>query len=157
MKICCVTGPREIPKDRDEYVRQALRHEMEQSIKEGFIGFLSSMLNNVDLEFAALVTEKKQEHSELYLEAVIPYADRMESKNKRFKELINQCDGVKLISQERDRDCFFARNRYFIEHSSRVIAVSDGRPKSDTAQIIRMATARGLELRIIDISDNKTE
>jgi uncharacterized phage-like protein YoqJ len=154
MKSICITSPREIPKDKSEYVKQSLRHAVEQAIADGFTNFLSSMLNSVDLDFAAFVVEKKKLHPELFLEAVIPYSDRMKSKDKRFQKLMQQCSNTKLISQERDRDCYFATIRYLLENSERVIAVSDGNPKSSTAQLIRMATAKGLDLRIIDISDS---
>ncbi len=154
MKSCCVTGLREMPKDKTLYVRQELRHEIEQAIADGFTRFLSSMLNNVDLDFAAIVEEKKKENPDLFLEAVIPYSDRMKSKEKRFQKLMKECNSVKLISQERDRDCYFARNRYLVENSQRVIAVSDDGQKSDTAQTIRMAVAKGLELHVIDIAED---
>lgn len=157
MKTVCITGPREIPKNKIEYVRQKLQREIDQAIADGFTRFLSSMSNNVDLDFAAIVAEKKKQYPDLYVEAVIPYSDRIKSKDKRFQELMPQCSGVKVISPTRDRDCYFARNRYLIEKSERVIAVSDGRQKSDTAQTIRMATAKGLELHIIDISDSRSE
>lgn len=152
MKALSITGPREIPNDKIEYVRQELRREIEQAIADGFTSFRSSMLNNVDLEFAAIVEEKKKENPELLLEAVIPYSDRMKSKEKRFQKLMKECNSVKVISQERDRDCYFARNRYLVENSQRVIAVSDDGQKSDTAQTIRMAVAKGLELHVIDIA-----
>lgn len=157
MKSCCITGPREIPKEKTGYVRQELRREIEQAIADGFTRFLSSMLNNVDLEFASIVAEKKKQNPELYMEAVIPYSDRMKSKDKRFQKLMQQCSGVKVISHERDRDCYFARNHYLVEKSERVIAVSDGRQKSHTAQTLRMAAAKGLELRIIEISESQNE
>ncbi|AOT68748.1 hypothetical protein Gferi_03645 [Geosporobacter ferrireducens] len=157
MKTVCVTGPREIPKNKIEYVRQELQREIEQAIADGFTRFLSSMSNNVDLDFAAIVAKKKKQYPELYVEAVIPYSDRVKSKDKRFQELMPQCSGVKVISNERDRDCYFARNRYLVEKSERVIAVSDGKQKSDAAQTLRMAAAKGLELRIIDISDERIE
>lgn len=155
MKSCCVTGPREIPKDKIEHIRQELRREIAQAIADGFSSFLSSMAQGTDLEFAAIVAEKKKENPELLLEAVIPYSNRMKSKNKLFRELMRQCSSIKLISQEYDRYCYFARNRYLVENSERVIAVSDGRQKSDTAQTIRMAAANGLDLRVIDISENQ--
>lgn len=157
MKTICITGPREIPKDKSEYVKQSLRNEVEKAIADGFVSFFSCMLNDVDLDFAAFVVEKMKQHPELLLEAVIPYADRMKSKDKRFHELMRQCSSIKVISQERDRDCYFATNRYLTENSERVIAISADKPKSNTAQLIRMATAKGMDLRTIDISDSQTE
>lgn len=60
MKSCFVTGPREIPKNKIEYVRQELSRETNQAIEDGFISFLSSMGKGTDLEFAAIVAEKRE-------------------------------------------------------------------------------------------------
>jgi len=81
----------------------------------------------------------------------------MKSEDRLYRGLIRQCSSIKVISQERDRDCYFATNRYLTENSKRVIAVSDGKPKSKTAQLMRMATAKELDLRIIDISECQNE
>jgi uncharacterized phage-like protein YoqJ len=64
---------------------------------------------------------------------------------------------MKLIAQEYSPDCFFARNRYLVENSQRVIAVFDGRERSGTAQTMRMAASKNLELHVIDISDSSLE
>lgn len=157
MKVVCIIGPREIPKDKVGFVRQELRREIEQAITDGFIKFLSSMSNNIDLDCVSIVAEEKKQYPQLYVEAVIPYSGRIKAKDRRFQELMKQCSGVKVISPTRDRDCYFARNHYLVEKSQRVIAVSDGRQKSNTAQTLRMAAAKGLELRLIDISDEQRE
>lgn len=154
MKTCCVTGIREIPREKTEYVKQELRREIEQAIADGFTSFISSMLNSVDLDFATIVAEKMNENPDLLLEAVIPYSNRMKSKDTRFQKLIKQCSNVKIISQERNGDCYFARNHYLVENAQRVIAVSDGGQKDDTAQVIRMASAKRLELHVIQISED---
>jgi hypothetical protein len=43
------------------------------------------MAKGTDLEFAAIVAEKKKENTGLLLEAVIPHADRMKSNDKRYR------------------------------------------------------------------------
>lgn len=151
MKSCCVTGPREIPMEKIEYVRQALRLEIEQAIADGFTGFLSDMDEGTNLEFAMIVAEKKKEIPELFLEAVYPHAGRMKAKNKQVRELMSQCSSFKLISQDYNRDCQFAANRYLLESAQRVIAVSDGNLKGSTAQILRMAAPKELEIRVLPL------
>jgi|LSQX01.3.fsa_nt_gb uncharacterized phage-like protein YoqJ len=153
MKFCCVTGPREIPMEKTKYIRQALRREIEQAIADGFTGFLSDMDKGANLEFALIVADKKKEIPELFLEAVYPHAGRMKAKNKRIQGLMSQSSGLKLISQEYNRDCQFAANRYLLESAQRVIAVSDGNPKGNTAQILRMAAAKELEIYVISLSE----
>ncbi|SHN73364.1 hypothetical protein [Desulfitobacterium chlororespirans] len=69
MKACCITGPRAIPMEKIQYVRQALRREIEQAIADGFTGFLSDMDKGTNSEFTMLAAEKKQEIPGLFLEA----------------------------------------------------------------------------------------
>lgn len=155
MKCCCITGPREIPTEKSEYIRQMLHQEIEQAIEDGFTGFLSGMDQGTDQEFAKIVAEKKKEIPELFLEAVYPYAGRMKAKNKNVRELMSQCSGFKLIGQKYNRDCQFAANRYLLEFAERVIAVSDGNTKNNTAQMLRMAAAKRLEVHVISLSEQE--
>ncbi len=157
MKSVCITGHRDISKGKIDYVREQLRKEVEQAIEDGFTMFLCGMADGSDLEFGAIVAEKKETHSDLFLEAVIPYKNRLKSKNPLFKQVLAQCSGMKLIAQEYSPDCFFARNRYLVENSQRVIAVFDGRERSGTAQTMRMAASKNLELHVIDVSDSSLE
>ena len=157
MKSVCITGHRDISEEKIDYVREQLRKEVEQAIEDGFTMFLYGMADGSDLEFGAIVAEKKETHPTLFLEAVIPYENRFKSKNPRFKQVLAQCNGVKLIAKEYSPDCFFVRNRYLVENSQRVIAVFDGRERSGTAQTMRMAASKNLELHIIDISDSSLE
>lgn len=156
VKTCCCTGHREIPADKIEYVRRELRREIEQAVKDGFTYFLSGFADGVDLEFAAIVAEIKKDNTSLFLEAIIPYAGRLKTKNSLFLYLIDRCNSVKVLSKNYSDDCYKIRNAYLTEHAERVIAVFNGSSRSGTAQTIRMATARARDLRVIDIS-GKTE
>lgn len=154
MKTCCVTGMRKIPLAKIDYVRQKLHSEIEQAIADGFTSFISSMISSVDLEFATIVAEKMKENPELLLLAVIPYFNRIKSKDKRFQKLMEQCSKVKVISHERNSDCYFAKNYYFVTNSQRAIVVSDGCQNNDMAQLVRMASAKKIDLHVIKIEEN---
>ena len=60
MKSICITGHRDISKGRIDYVREQLRKEVEQAIEDGFTMFLCGMADGSDLEFGAIVAEKKE-------------------------------------------------------------------------------------------------
>lgn len=134
-----------------EFVRRRLREEIEQAIGDGYRFFISGFADGVDLEFAAIVAEFQQGNPPIYLEAAIPYRNRLKTSNRLFQKLIAECTGINIISEKYSADCYFARNRYLVKHSGRIIAVYDGREKSGTAQTMRMAAADNLELRVIDI------
>lgn len=87
-KVCCVTGHRDIPIDRAVYVEQALRREVLAAIEDGYTRFISGFAEGTDLMFAAIVAEQKEYIPNLYLEAALPYAGRIKTKNKQFHDLL---------------------------------------------------------------------
>ena len=150
-KTCCVTGHRDISADKLDYVERELRRELAEAIADGYTRFLSGFAEGADLMFAALVVEEKERHPELFLEAALPYAGRLKTKNQRFQELIRRCDGIKAECQTYTPSCFMRRNRYMVGQSQRVIAVYDGREKGGTLFTMRYAHTLGREVRVIKI------
>ena len=150
-KTCCVTGHRDIPADKLGYVEQELRQELQEAVADGYTRFLSGFAEGADLIFAALVAEEKARHPELFLEAALPYAGRLKTKDKRFHELLRLCDGLKVESQIYEPSCYMERNRYMVGQSQRVIAVYDGREKGGTLFTMRYAHSLGRDVRMIAI------
>ena len=72
---------------------------------------------------AAIVAEANNDNRILFLEAAIPYAGRLKTKDKEFHRLLTACDGVKVISDRYVPSCYMNRNRYMVAQSQRVIAV----------------------------------
>ena len=100
---------------------------------------------------AAIVAEQKEHNPDLFLEAAIPYAGRLKTKNKQFHELLRACDGIKIVCQEYAPSCFLERNRYMAGESQRVIAVYDGRERGGTLFTMRYAHSIGREVREIRV------
>lgn len=150
-KACCVTGHRDIPTNKVEYVKAKLKEEIEQAIADGYTTFITGMAEGVDLFFAELVIEQKAQHPELFLEAAIPYNNRLKSTDPLFRKCFAGCDGVRVQQNEYSSDCFMNRNRYMVSLSSRVIAVYDGREKGGTFFTMRYAHMMEREVREIRI------
>ncbi len=150
-KACCITGHRDIPADKVEYVKTKLKEEIEKAIVDGFTMFITGMAEGVDLLFAELVIEQKAQHPDLFLEAAIPYANRLKAKDPLFQKCLAACDGFKVIQKEYKSDCFMNRNRYMVSLSSRIIAVYDGREKGGTLFTMRYAHTLDKEVREIQI------
>lgn len=150
-KVCCVTGHRDIPAERMVYVQQELQREVLEAIEAGYTRFISGFAEGADLMFAAIVAEHKKLHPELFLEAAIPFAGRLKTRNKQFHALLQACDGIKVICQEYAPSCFMQRNRYMARESQRVIAVYDGRDRGGTLFTLRYAHTLGREIQVIQI------
>ena len=150
-KTCCVTGHRDVPVGKEQYVEEALRKEVLAAIAAGYTRFISEFADGVDLTFAAIVAAEKKQNSCLQLEAALPYRNRINAKSPLFQELLACCDRVYVQSEKSNRQCYHERNRYMVLSSDRVIAVYDGRSTGGTFYTIRFAQANEKEIRIIEI------
>lgn len=150
-KTCCVTGHRDVPVGKEQYVEEALRKEVLAAIAAGYTRFISGFADGVDLTFAAIVAAEKKQNSCLQLEAALPYRNRINAKSPFFQELLACCDRVYVQSEKSNRQCYHERNRYMVLSSDRVIAVYDGRSTGGTFYTIRFAQANEKEIRIIEI------
>ena len=59
-KTCCITGHRDIPVEKKDFVEEALRREVAAAIKDGYTRFISGFAEGADLMFASVVTEAKR-------------------------------------------------------------------------------------------------
>ncbi len=137
-KTCCVTGHRDFPQDNVNTITTELRKEIIFAIEQGYNHFISGFAAGVDLIFADIVAELKEQYH-ITLEAAIPYLGRIKTPDADFQRLIKLCDVVKSHSERYSKDCYMKRNRYMIEQSALVIAVWDGRQTGGTAATVRYA------------------
>lgn len=150
-KTCCVTGHRDIPEDKKEYVIAELEKEIRAAVADGYTRFISGFAEGTDLIFAALVIELKAQGYPLILEAAIPYRGRLDSGDQDFQKILSLCDRIKVLSEKSSRSCYHIRNRYMVDESSRVIAVYDGREDGGTLYTIDYAKAQGRTIRMVKL------
>ncbi|MCL2774565.1 MAG: DUF1273 domain-containing protein [Oscillospiraceae bacterium] len=151
MKTCGITGHRRIAECKIEFVKRELRREVELAISEGHLTFLSGFAEGIDLEFAELISEMRENNPDIFFEAVIPYRDRLNAKSPKFHKFLGKCDKITVTSEKYSSKCYQVRNTYLVEKSDRIIAVFDGRNRSGTAQTIRIARKKKREIRFIMI------
>lgn len=152
MKICCVTGHREIPKDKLEFVASELREEVQAAIRDGYDYFISGFAKGTDLMFARIVLAEVAKHPNICLEAAIPYPGRLKTPDEEFQELIGGAKNVKICSEVYSNSCFLTRDRYMVNRSKRVIAVYDGRKQGGTYYTLKYAVSLNKDVHIINIS-----
>jgi len=150
-KTCCVTGHRDIPVEQMERVEAELRALIHRAINAGYGTFISGFARGVDRIFARLVLVLQAENP-IRLEAAIPYAGQLKSRNLEFQSLLARCSAIDVIYEEYAPDCFFARNQYMVEKSDAVIAVYDGRQRGGTYQTIRYAREAGRKIAFVHVT-----
>ena len=147
---CCFTGHRDIPTNQLLVVSDKLRTEILQAISDGYTHFICGFAVGTDLIFAEIIAELKQKCS-LALEAAIPYPGRMNTPDEAFQRLIACCDVINIHADHYFGGCYMKRNRYMVDHSSRVIAVYDGRSTGGTASTVKYSYTQGCIVRNIGL------
>lgn len=149
-KTCCITGHRKLDITKIEPVKKALSNSIMEAIADGYTNFISGFAEGVDLYFADIVAELKEEYK-LSLEAALPYRNRINCKEPDFKRLLSESNAVGIHSEVYNKSCYLARNRFMVNASDLVIAVYDGREKGGTVFTMRYAHIMQKELKIIRI------
>ena len=125
---------------------------IENAVKDGFIYFISGMAIGFDMICAEIVLELKKTYPNIKLVCAIPCKDQdkfwnTELKN-RYKNILNNADIVRYISNEYTNSCMQERNEYMLKNSSKVIALFNG-IAGGTKSTIDKAKSMGLKVEII--------
>jgi len=165
---CCFTGhrPDKLPWGRDEAdprclsLKAALAAALERAYLAGCRHFISGMAQGADLYFAEAVLALRERYSEVTLECARPCETQADSwseeEKRRYESILDRCNYETLVQHHYDRYCMMRRNRYMVDHSSRLIAVYDGVPKGGTAQTLAYALRKGLETDILPVEEERT-
>ena len=161
-RTCCFTGhrPAKLPwGSREEDPRcLALKEELDSRLtgiyEAGYRRFLCGMAIGCDMYFAEAVLKLRQQHPDIYLEAVIPCGSQPDrwtvDLRQRYNRILDLCDKVTVLQIAYTPDCMQKRNRYMVDRSSLLLACFDGRPGGTMSTILH-ARRQGLKTILIDI------
>lgn len=153
---CCFTGPRppRLPMNGNEYSDEiiALKTEIRSAVfdayYDGFRFFMSGMADGFDLFAAETVLSIKEEFEGIALVAVLPYSGVQNRHSSavanRMNSVLQKADMVISLMDDYIPGCELLRNKYMVEHSSRIIGYYNGLSKG-TAHCWKYALENGLE------------
>ena len=145
---CCFTGHRPEKLRRTEReIRNDLEREIRKAVHDGLNVFISGMARGVDINAAEIVLQIRSEGYPVRLICASPYPGFEQSWNQnwqaRYGAVMAAADLVRYICPRYSRECFQTRNEWMVNHSSRVLAVFNGRP-SGTKNTIDYALRQGV-------------
>lgn len=136
-------------------IKLELHNAIVRAIDDGYTTFLCGMAMGVDIWAGEIVLGLKRQFKNLSLIAVVPFPQQSNTWPQewriRFRNLLEKSDEVVMIADQYDPDIFFERNRYLVDHASRLIAVYNQEKKGGTAYTVRYAKQQGVELDLIAI------
>lgn len=153
----CFTGHRPEKLSSNEIlVKQQLKKEITKSMQDGFNVFISGMARGVDIWASEIVLQLKKDGYPIKLICALPYNGfeicwSTYWKNK-YNLIISHADLLICISPCYSPDCFKLRNKWMVNHSSRVIAVYNGK-SGGTRNTINYAKNNNVPVHIISTNN----
>lgn len=136
-------------------IKLELHNAIVRAVDDGYTTFLCGMAMGVDIWAGEIVLGLKRQFKNLKLIAVVPFPQQANTWPQewriRFGNLLEKTDEVIMISDQYDSERFFERNRYLVDHSSRLIAVYNQEKKGGTAYTVRYARQQEVEVDLIAI------
>ena len=149
---CCFLGS--LPGERlEDDVKVALENRILDSIKEGYTTFITGMVYGPEIWAGNIVVRLRRENRALRLIAAVPFEgfDQCWSGEwaSDYANLIRQADKVMIMEKAKSADSYKKRNEWMLSHSSKVIAVTDGKHAGTKASL---AFARKQRVKIISVA-----
>ena len=128
---CCFTGhrPQKLHRPFDD-IKVDLENAILSAIADGYTTFITGMAYGTDIWAGNIVVRLKDRFPDLKLIAAIPFPEFSEKWDEdwkvRYNRLLERADLVKVMAPEYSDAVYQARNKWMVDHSSKVIAVYDG-------------------------------
>ncbi len=120
--------------------------------KEDITYFLTGMAEGFDMIAIEILLELRCEYEHIKIIAIIPCLNLeirwKQSQQQRYKNLLNKCDEIFILSKNYTRTCMNDRNKYMIENSAFCIACYNG-SAGGTRNTIKLAKEKGIKIKII--------
>ena len=141
-----------------------LKHQLQlrilAAVDQGYTTFLCGMARGVDIWAGEIVAGLWEPFRNLQLVAVLPFPGQTRGWEQewvmRHRRLIKYCSEVITVSDHYSRNSFLERNRYLVDHASRLIGICRGE-SGGTGYTIRYARSKGLELDLIQLASHGAE
>ena len=132
------------------HLESRIRREIIKAAQDGFGSLLCGMARGFDLVCGSIILQLKQDRPEcstLCLVAVQPYRDHGFTGpwGVIHSLVMSRADKIVYSAEEYSRQVYHVRNRYLVDHSSRLICYYDGQA-GGTDYTVKYARNKGLEI-----------
>ncbi len=159
---CSFTGhrPEKLPWGSNESDARCLQFKAElwsalqAAFAQGYRHFICGMARGADLQFCEAALLLRELHPDVRVEAAIPFAGQADrwipQERLRYHALLARCDFETVIQHTYTAGCLQRRNRYLVDHSSRLIAAYSGQG-GGTLYTIHYAIRKQCDVIILDV------
>jgi uncharacterized phage-like protein YoqJ len=128
-------------------IKVDLENEILAAVQDGYSSFITGMACGTDIWAGNIVLRLKDRFPDLKLIAAVPFPEVAacwpDEWKQKYHLLLSRADWVQTICPEYCAEAYRLRNRWMVDHASRIIAVYDGKP-GGTENTIRYARQAGI-------------
>lgn len=156
-KSCCFSGhrPSKLPWKYDESDARCIEFKgklfavIGAVYDSGIKHFICGMALGCDMYCAEAVIKLKAMHSDITLQAAVPYRGQADNWNEynrlRYDRIIDNCDEVTVLAESYSPACMAMRNRFMVDNANVLVACYDGM-SGGTWNTIRYAQKKDIEV-----------
>lgn len=146
----CFTGHRYYAGEPEDEKR--LEDTLEAAYTDGYRRFISGVAEGFDLAAAEAVLKLREQWPDVRLTAAVPFrrqAAKFAPENKtRYETILAAADEVAMLAEKYDYGCYYRRDDWMTERSSRLVCWYDG---SDGGTRYTVRSALKYRLDIVNI------
>lgn len=150
MKICAITGHRDLP---EKFNINRVYDALEALIGSGHTLFRCGMARGFDLAALHCLADLKQKYP-IQIEACIPYAGHERGfsveEKREYRRLLSWCDEKTVLFAAYTRGCFLARDRYMADGADTLLAYCV-KESGGTAYTVKYARGKGIPVQYIEL------
>lgn len=150
MKVACFSGHRKLPEDCTE-LRTNLEKAIISLIERGVVFFGNGGAVGFDALAAETVLRLKEDYPHIRLVMVLPCPPEQQSlkwneqQKKRYYDLLDRADKVRVLSPRYTKSCMLDRNRHMVDCSAYLICYLREQ-HGGTFYTVNYAEQQGLEI-----------
>ncbi len=150
LKVACFSGHRNLPQDCTE-LQANLEKAIVELIERGVVFFGSGEALGLDQMAAETVLKLKENYPHIRLVMVLPCPPEQQSsywndeQKKRYSEILQQADKVRILSPQYTEKCMLDRNRHMVDCSAYLICYLREQ-RGGTFYTVNYAERQGLKI-----------
>lgn len=140
-------------------LKKVLAEQINFLYRQGITDFYTGCALGIDLWAGEAVLAVAELHPEIKLHCIVPFAAQDQKwtpdQQARYHALLDRSSEVILTQEKYNKDCYYIRNRYLVDHADIVLAVYDvqANKRSGTGYTVHYAQTQGKPIIAIDPDD----
>ncbi|MCC8153563.1 MAG: DUF1273 domain-containing protein [Tannerellaceae bacterium] len=133
-----------------------LAEQIDFLYRQGVTDFYTGCALGVDMWAGEAVLSLMELHPEVKLHCIVPFAGQerkwTDEQQARYHAMLRRSSETVIVQEKYDKECYFNRNRYLVDHAAVLLAVYDmqANKRSGTGYTVHHTQAQGKPVIAID-------